>query len=179
MAAGPVTDDDRAAVKRLHAEGKPRNQIGREIGRSGSTVSKIATELGLSFDRAETTAVATAARSADLASRRVDFATRLHDIAEREADRMHAPTLYWAWGGKDHRYAEKTQPEPNAADRRSIMSAIATALDRSLKLVPPKDDAAAESRSVIGDLMAGLARDYAERHGGPPPELAAPTDGSG
>lgn len=176
MAAGPVTDTDREAVRRLHGEGRPRNVIAREIGRSGSTVSKIAAELGLSFDRAETTAVATAARSADLASRRVDFATRLHDIAEREADKLSAPTLYWAWGGKDHKYAERVQPEPTPTDRRAIMSTLATALDRSLKLVPPKDDAAAESRSVIGDLMAGLARDYAERHGGPPPELAAPTD---
>jgi ribosomal protein L17 len=176
VAAGPVTDEDRENVRRLHAAGLPRNAIAREIGRSGSTVSKIADSLGLTFDRAETTAVATAARSADLAARRIAFADRLHDIAEREADKLSAPTLYWAWGGKDHKYAERLQSEPSPTDRRAIMSTLATALDRSLKLVPPKDDAAAESRSVIGDLMAGLARDYAERHGGPPPELAAPTN---
>ncbi|GAA5056395.1 helix-turn-helix domain-containing protein [Streptomyces similanensis] len=171
MVARPITAKDRAAVKRLHGQGKARNEIARAIKRSPSTVSKLASELGLSFDRAPEVAAATAVRKADLAARRTAFAERLQDIAEREADKMSRPTLYWEWGGKDHKYAEKTQPEPTAADRRAIMGIVATALDRSLKLVPPKDDGAAESRSVIGDLMAGLARDYAERHGGPPPEF--------
>ncbi|MEV5086866.1 helix-turn-helix domain-containing protein [Streptomyces griseoincarnatus] len=168
MAARPITAKDRAAVKRLHAQNKSRNDIARAIKRSPSTVSKLAAELGLTFDRGPQVEAATRARKADLAARRTAFAERLQDIAEREADKMHAPTLYWEWGGKDHKYAQRTQPEPTAADRRAIMSTIATAVDRSLKLVPPKDDGAAESRSVIGELMAGLARDYAARHGAPP-----------
>ncbi|MGW3711358.1 helix-turn-helix domain-containing protein [Streptomyces albogriseolus] len=174
MAARPITAKDRAAVKRLHAKGMSRNDIARAIKRSPSTVSKLAAELGLAFDRAPQVAAATAARKADLAERRAAFAERLQDIAEREADKMHAPTLYWEWGGKDHRYAEKMQPEPTPADRRAIMSTLATAVDRSLKLVPPKDDGAAESRSVIGDLMAGLAANYLARHGKPPAEYEEP-----
>ncbi|MFE1070986.1 helix-turn-helix domain-containing protein [Streptomyces sp. NPDC058783] len=174
MVARPLTAKDRAAVKRLHGKGMSRNDIAREIKRSPSTVSKLARELGLSFERGHEVEAATVARKADLAARRAAFAERLQDIAEREADKMNAPTLYWEWGGKDHKYAEKTAAEPIAADRRSIMSVIATALDRSLKLVPPKDDAGAESRSVIGDLIAGLAADYAARHGGPPPEPVEP-----
>ncbi|WP_018561695.1 MULTISPECIES: helix-turn-helix domain-containing protein [unclassified Streptomyces] len=176
--ARPIDAKDRAAVKRMHTAGKSRNDIARAIKRSPSTVSKIATELGLSFDRAAEVAAATAVRKADLAQRRAAFAERLQDIAEREADRLEAPTLYWEWGGKEHKYAEKTADLPIPADRRAIMSTIATAVDRSLKLVPPKDDGAAESRSVIGDLMAGLARDYAERHGGPPAEFVADDQGA-
>ncbi|MFF9262008.1 helix-turn-helix domain-containing protein [Streptomyces longwoodensis] len=172
----PIDDKDRAAVKRLHTAGKSRNDIARAIKRSPSTVSKIAAELGLSFDRAAQVEAATNVRKADLAERRAAFAERLQDIAEREAAKMHAPTLYWEWGGKDHTYAQKLADEPIPADRRAIMSTIATAVDRSLKLVPPKDDGAAQSRSVIGELMAGLARDYAERHGGPPPEAEEPGD---
>ncbi|MFJ7337868.1 helix-turn-helix domain-containing protein [Streptomyces sp. NPDC101116] len=176
MAARPITDKDRKAVKRLHAQGKSRNDIARAIKRSPSTVSKIAAAFTppLTFDRAPQVEAATRARTADLAARRAAFAERLQDIAEREADKMSAPTLYWEWGGKDHTYAQKLADEPTATDRRAIMSTIATAVDRSLKLVPPKDDGAAESRSVIGDLMAGLARDYAARHGGPPPEHEEP-----
>ncbi|MFD7994538.1 helix-turn-helix domain-containing protein [Streptomyces mexicanus] len=172
--ARPIDDKDRAAVKRLHAKGKSRNDIARAIGRSPSTVSKIATALGLSFDRAAEVETATNVRKADLAARRAAFAERLQDIAEREADKLTAPTLYWEWGGKDHTYAQKLADEPIPADRRAIMSTIATAVDRSLKLVPPKDDGAAESRSVVGDLMAGLLADYAARHGGPPPEPEEP-----
>ncbi|GHC44416.1 MULTISPECIES: helix-turn-helix domain-containing protein [Streptomyces rochei group] len=172
--ARPITDKDRQAVKRLHAKGTSRNDIARAIKRSPSTVSKIAAELGLSFDRAPQVEAATVARKADLAARRAEMAERLHDAAERELAKMTAPTLYFQWGGKDHKYAQKIQPEPIPADRRAIMSTVATALDRSMKLVPPKDDAGAESRSVIGDLIAGLAADYAARHGGPPPEPEEP-----
>ncbi|CAL9480713.1 helix-turn-helix domain-containing protein [Streptomyces sp. enrichment culture] len=172
--ARPITDADRAAVKRLHAKGMSRNDIARTLGRSAATVSKIAKTLGLSFNRAPQVEAATAVRKADLAARRAAFAERLQDIAEREAGKLTAPTLYWEWGGKDHKYAEKLADEPIPADRRAIMGVISTALDRSLKLVPPRDDGAAESRSVIADLMAGLARDYAQRHGGPPPEHEEP-----
>lgn len=176
MAARPLTAKDRAAVKRLHGKGMSRNDIARKIGRAPATVSKIAAELGLSFDRAAEVQAATNVRKADLAARRAAFAERLQDAAEHELGKMRKPTLYWEWGGKEHTYAEKWADEPTPADRRAIMSIIATALDRSLKLVPPKDDGAAESRSVIGDLMAGLARDYAARHGGPPAEYEEPGD---
>lgn len=174
--ARPITDQERARVRELAAQGKTRNDIARALKRSGSTISKIAREADppITFDRAEQVTAATAVRKADLAARRTAFAERLQDIAEREADKLSAPTLYWEWGGKDHKYAEKLADEPIPADRRAIMTLIATAVDRSLKLVPPKDDGAAESRSVIGDLMAGLARDYAARHGGPPPEHEEP-----
>jgi len=46
----PITDRDQ------HAEGLTRNTIGRQIGRAASTVSKIAAELGLDFDRSRTAA---------------------------------------------------------------------------------------------------------------------------
>ncbi|MEU8805045.1 helix-turn-helix domain-containing protein [Streptomyces anthocyanicus] len=174
--ARPITDKDRAAVKRLHAKGTSRNDIARAIKRSPSTVSKIAGAFDppLTFDRAPQVEAATVARKADLAARRAEMAERLHDTAERELGKMQAKTLYWEWGGKDHTYAQKLADEPIPADRRAIMSIVATALDRSLKLVPPKDDAGAESRSVIGDLIAGLAADYTARHGGPPPEPEEP-----
>ncbi|MFC4189632.1 MULTISPECIES: helix-turn-helix domain-containing protein [Streptomyces] len=38
--ADPITDADRETVRRLHVEGKSRNQIARETGRSAVTVSK-------------------------------------------------------------------------------------------------------------------------------------------
>jgi hypothetical protein len=172
--ARPITAKDRKDVKRLHGKGMSRNDIARAIGRSPSTVSKLANEQGLTFDRAPQVEAATAVRKADLAARRTVMAERLHDAAERELSKLTAPTLYWDWGGKDHEFDTYEAAEPTAADRRAIMGIINTALDRSAKLVPPRDDAGAESRSVIGDLIAGLAADYAARHGGPPPEPEEP-----
>jgi predicted transcriptional regulator len=166
----PITDKDRAAVRRLHAEGKSRNDIARELKRSPSTVSKLAHEQGLSFDRAAEVAAATAVRKADLDARRTAMADTLQDVAEREISKMTQPHLYFEWGGKDHDYDEKWQPEPTPADRRTMMATASAALDRSLKLVPPRNDPAKESHSVLGELMAGLARNYVERHGTPPAE---------
>lgn len=173
----PITDKDREQVRKLHAQGKGRNEIARAIGRSSDTVSKLARAQGLSFARGAQVEAATVVRKADLAARRAALAEALQDHAELELGKLSAPTLYWEWGGKDHTYDERVQPEPTPADRRAIMSTLATAVDRSLKLVPPKDDGAGESRSVVGDLMAGLFADYAKRHGGPPPEPEAADDG--
>ncbi|MFE4203944.1 MULTISPECIES: helix-turn-helix domain-containing protein [Streptomyces] len=171
----PITDKDRQAVRRLHGQGKPRNEIARTIGRSSSTVSKIAAAFDppLTFDRAAEVETATQVRRADLAARRAELAITLHDAAEREIGRMTQPHLYFEWGGKDHTYAEKVQPEPTPADRRTMMATAGAALDRSLKLAPPREEAGEQSRSVIGRLMDGLARNYAERHGS---EAAADAD---
>jgi ParB-like chromosome segregation protein Spo0J len=73
MAAGlPLTDDDRRRVAELHAEGKTRNQIAKTIGRAPSTISKLAAELGLDFDRARTRA-ATEAKRTDAKARRAQL----------------------------------------------------------------------------------------------------------
>ncbi|MFJ7267264.1 helix-turn-helix domain-containing protein [Streptomyces sp. NPDC099050] len=164
--ARPITDKDRTQVRRLHDQGKARNEIARTIGRSPSTVSKIAANLDppLTFDRAAEVETATRVRRADLAARRAELAITLHDAAEREVGRMTQPHLYFEWGGKDHTYAEKWQDEPTPADRRTMMATAGAALDRSLKLAPPRAEAGEQSRSVIGRLMDGLARNYAERH---------------
>lgn len=174
MAARPITEKDRDQVRALHAEGMSRNDIARKLERSPATVSKLANAMGLSFDRAPEVAAATTARKADLAARRAAMAETLQDVAEREIAKMVQPHLYWEWGGKDHKYDERWQPEPTPADRRTMMATASAALDRSLKLVPPKDDGAAESRSVIGDLIAGLVGDYTARHGAPPPDPVEP-----
>ncbi|MFD9879980.1 helix-turn-helix domain-containing protein [Streptomyces alboflavus] len=72
--AKPITDRDRAAVRRLHGEGKSRNTIAREIGRSAATVSKIAVGEGLTFSGGARVAAATQARRADATARREQLA---------------------------------------------------------------------------------------------------------
>lgn len=172
----PLAADKRAAILTdIRAGELSRNAIARKHSVSVGSVTNIAkkAEEHTAFDRSQTVQ-ATRAREADtasvrasLAARRTAFAVHLQDVAEREAGKLTAPTLYWEWGGKEHTYAEKTVDEPTATDRRTIMATIATAVDRSLKLVPPAPEAATESRSALGDLMAGLAADYAARHPNP------------
>lgn len=160
--ARPVTDEDREAVRRLHAEGKGRNAIARELKRSGRTISAIADEIGISFDRAAEVRVATNVRKADLEARRAAFAVRLQDIAEAEAEKINQPHTYFDWGGKDHDFDTYDAPEPTPADKRALMATVATAVDRSMKLVPPKDE---DSSGEVGSLLTSLFDRLRERHG--------------
>lgn len=179
----PLADNVRAAILTDIRAGKlSRNAIAKKHGVGAGTVTRLAQDAAgpTPFDRSKTVQ-ATRAREADtaearaeLAARRTAFAVRLQGVAEAEADRLHAPTLYWDWGGKDHTYAQKVQPEPTAGDRRAIMGSIAVAVDKSLRLVPPTEDGAAESRSAISDLLAGLTANYVARHGSLPADADEP-----
>lgn len=79
--AKPITDRDRAEVRRLHGAGKSRNTIAREIERSAATVSKIAAAEGLTFSGGARVAAATEAHRADAAARREKLADEALDGA--------------------------------------------------------------------------------------------------
>lgn len=160
--ARPVTDEDRERVRQLHAEGKGRNEIAAELGRSGRTISEIAKGLGISFARAAEVRTATEVRQADLAARRAAFAIRLQDIAEREAAKINEPHTYWDWGGKEHDFDTHDAPEPTPGDKRAYMGLVATAVDRSLKLSPPKEEG---GQDQIGSLLTNLFDQLRTRHG--------------
>lgn len=160
--ARPVTDKDRQRVRELHAEGKGRNEIATELGRSGRTISTIAKDLGLSFARAAEVRQATEIRQADLADRRAALAQRLQDVAERELEKVNAPHTYFDWGGKDHDFDTYEAPEPIPSDKRALLGVVATAVDRSLKLVPPKDE---DSNGEVGSLLTNLFDKLRDRHG--------------
>ncbi len=159
----PVTNRDRKAVRELHAAGKTRNDIARAIGRSSSTVTKLARELDLSFDRTAT-AAATEARKVDLAALRAQLAVDLTQDAIRLRGQMWQPAVVFSFGGKDNTFEQAELPEAPPRDKRNLMLTASTAIDRSLRLAPPADDNGAdEARSMVGRLMTGLAALYQEQ----------------
>ncbi|MFM9675785.1 helix-turn-helix domain-containing protein [Streptomyces brasiliscabiei] len=160
--AKPVTEEERQRVRELHAQGKGRNEIAEILGRGGRTISTIAKDLGLSFSRAAEVRQATEIRQADLAARRAAFAIKLQDIAEAEAAKINQPHTYWDWGGKDHDFGTHDAPEPTPGDKRAYMSLVATAVDRSLRLAPPKEEGGADQ---VGSLLTNLFDTLRARHG--------------
>jgi hypothetical protein len=135
MAAGrSLTDADRDRVRELHAAGLSRNAIAREIKRSQATVTKLAAELGLSFDRRRTRA-ATAAKQDDAKARRAALAVKLLGLAEQEADAFTQPATLHSFGGKDHTYNSKTVDRPPARDRRDMAATIGLLLDNHARLL--------------------------------------------
>ncbi len=151
--ARPIDDNDREQVRRLHAKGKSRNEIAKTIGRSPSTVSKIAAafEPPLVFDRAAEV------RRADLAARRAQLAEQLHDDAERLRAQLWQPCTIGAFGGKDNIWTDTRLAQPTFGDQRQILAATGTAIEKSLKLAPAAGGEGAEQvRSMLGALGEAL-----------------------
>ncbi|MFF3733058.1 helix-turn-helix domain-containing protein [Streptomyces sp. NPDC002476] len=134
----PIDDKDRRRVRELHAAGKSRNEIARALKRSPSTVSKIAADQGLAFDRAEQVEAATRVRAADHAARRATLAFGLHTDAERLRAQMWEPCKYGEFGGKDNKWSEVDLDRPRFGDQRQIIAAAQTAVNASLRLVPAR-----------------------------------------
>lgn len=148
----PVGPEDDEAVRRLHSEGKSRNEIAREMGRSGRTVSRIAERLHLSFERGEMVKEATEARKTDARAKRAALALRLLDDAERLRGQLFKPALVYNFGGRDNTYEERTLEQPTFSDQRNIMQAIGVALDRAVKL-----DAYDKAEGAGADIDVWLA----------------------
>lgn len=162
----PITTDDRNDVRRLHAEGKSRNQIARQIGRSGSTVTKIARDLGLSFERGPEVVAATEARRIDLAARRQQLAETLHQDAERLRAQLWEPCIVGAFGGKDNIWSEQALDKPTFGDQRQILAAAGAAVDKSLRLAPAEGGEGADDvRSMLGTLGSALVGAFADDEG--------------
>ena len=152
----PVTDEDRDAIRALHAQGLGRNEIARRINRAQRTVSVIAQELGLVFD-CTWTEEATRHRMAQLAARRVDLAEALQTDAERLTEQLWEPAVIYNFGGKDNTYEWEQVPEPPADAKKNLMATAGMAIDRSLKLCPPTTDSGADdARSMLGQLFTRL-----------------------
>ena len=162
----PVTDEEYQRVRELHAQGYGRNAIAREMGRAQRTISLMAAELGLTFDTSMTED-ATRARVAQLAALRADTALDLHLDALKLTQAMWEPARVFNFGGKDNTFASREVEEPPAADKKALMTAAGIALEKSLRLVPPADGSGAdEARSMVGQLLNGLAAVYREQQGG-------------
>lgn len=160
MTARPVTQADYDRVRELHGQGLSRNEIGRTIGRSGRTVSRIADQLDLSFDRTATRA-ATEAKKDDARAKRAALANALLDDAERLRQQLWQPAHYVDHGGKEFDRVDWTLSEPTFADKQKIMQSVGVAIDRAIKLddydADPGVDAA---KSMLGALAAGLGAAY-------------------
>jgi hypothetical protein len=158
---GLVTAAERAEIIRLHGEGHGRNEIARRTRRSQRTVSLICAEEGLVFD-ISMTEDATRHRIAQLAERRAVLAEALQGDAEHLTELMWQPCTIYNFGGKDNTYAERNVNEPPAAEKRNLMAAANLAIEKSLKLVPPKDDDGTEQ---VGSLLTSLYDKLRDRHG--------------
>ena len=154
--SNPVTDQERERVKQLHAEGLGRNAIAAELGRPTGTVTNIARQLGLDFDRTATEA-AVKARKIDLAEKRGLLREKFLNRADELLNRAAEPYLVHNFGGKDNTYAEHQLDLPPAAEARNLTQAAATAATAEIRISQADNDHGLESvRSMLGNLGSAL-----------------------
>lgn len=150
-----VTDTDRVRVRELHAEGKSRNDIARAIRRSASTVTGIARELGLSFDRSAT-AAATQARQIDNRARRTEIVGRLYGRAEHLLVRLEAP-VYTFTATTINGIESKTLDHVPAPDEKALATALSTHLSAAGRLEQVDADKGSDgAKSMLGGLAVAL-----------------------
>ena len=160
----PLSDETRARILQLHAEGMGRNAICRELGVSQGAVSALTRQAGVKFDRAAP-AEAVEARRIDMADRRTRLEHKLLVEAERLVAELRKPTEYrQAVGGQDPQVMRWTMPQPVPADKLKLMQAASVALDRSLKLADVNAATSVEQgKSMLTELLAGLKIAHRER----------------
>lgn len=158
MAQGrPVEADVRARAIELIGAGMPRNAIARELRIAPSSVSKIATDEGLSFDRANQTASATAARQHDLKVRRLEL---IDELMAKAADHLVAidqPFLAFNFGGKENDYNEHELERAPTGDILNLHRAASLAMKDARELIRDDDDqGVAEAESMLMNLILEL-----------------------
>jgi len=156
----PITDEDRAQIISLHAEGLSRNKIAKIAKRSQATVSKVCAEAGLSFDR-HLVAEAVAAKVADAAHRRAKLQDETLAGAQRLMEQMFTPARVYNFGGAENDYNERTHEEPPFRDKRDIATAVKALADTALKLAEYDKATGDEGeKSMLTDLRDRLVQAF-------------------
>lgn len=155
MNGEPVTDSERMQIKLLHGQGMSATAIGKRIGRPVKTVTRIAADYGMFFDRQNTQA-ATAAAAADMKARRARIAQRLLNEAEEALDDLHRVYNAFAFAGKDGEFAQHlVMPVPQ--DKANLSRAASILLDQHRKLADfDSDTGADQARSMLAGLSEAL-----------------------
>lgn len=162
MPSSPVTQADRDRVRELHAQGMSRNDIARDIGRSGSTVTKIAKQLGLSFERGAEVAAATEAMRADAKARRAELVLLLVEDAHKLREQLWKECTIHNFGGRDNTHNSKVIDRPLFGDQRAILMSVNNAVNTALKI--EEFDAGTGLPQAVS-LLERIATGLTARHG--------------
>lgn len=156
MAGKPLTDAETAKILELVNAGGSCRGIAAEVGRSYSTVGKVAKAHGLHFARPGL-AAATAAKQLDNAARRAILEAGMLDDAIRLRAQMFAPTVIHNFGGRDNTYAAEYIFEPTIQGKRDLAQAIRTLTDGAANLA--KVDNGSDLDGALG-LLGSLAKAF-------------------
>jgi transposase-like protein len=126
-----LTDEEREQIADAIRAGRPRNEIARAFDRSQGTVSRIARQAGLEFDRS-ITKQATEAKQSDNAHRLEILKGRFLEESERLLSEMTSPTTVIKFHQGE--WFETDLDQPTHIDQRNIMWTAGGAIRNYLEI---------------------------------------------
>ena len=153
--------EEEEQLKQLNEQGVGRNEAARRLNKSVTAVYRASNRLGLHWNR-ERTSKAVAAHQEDLKARRADLASALLDDAERMRVQLFEPYTVYAVGGRDGHFNSEELEEMPPSEKRALLNAIGTALDKSLRLAEfDSENNLDKAKAVLGGLGKALAEAFA------------------
>ena len=153
--AQPVSDQEIAQIRRLHAAGSSANAIARELGRSPGTITRVCRRIGLTFDRSQT-AAANAAAAVDFAARRAEQQREYLEIVDDYQGRLRSEYEHAQPAGAEGKVRRWKTSRPPAREAADLMRVASQATAAELRLADYKArDSHDDAREVV--LQFGLA----------------------
>lgn len=150
-----LSEDQKAQVLALHAEGIARNEIARRLGISAGSVTNICRHAGLTFDRSETKQ-ANEARQVDLAAGRLRLAEKMLSASEDMLDVIDGPYEVYNFGGKDNTFESRVLDSAPVEVRRNIITTAGITFDKLTRIVEKSDTGLEQAVGVLDTLAEGF-----------------------
>ena len=175
-----IPDEQRQQIlAAIRAGAQSCRSIAKAFGVSPATVSALARDNGLSFERSEgKTRAATRARIFDAKVARADMIERLHGDAERLRQRAWQPCTMLVGSGTAAAWV--TTNLPSFRDQQAAYTSLGIALDKAMALERYDDDAGLTAgQTMLGDLMSALGVVHARIVAEDDPAGAGDAEGGG
>lgn len=150
-----ISEDQKAQVRALHAEGLARNEIARRTGIAAGSVTNICRAEGLTFDRSETKH-ATEARQVDLAAGRIRLAEKMLAASEDMLDTIDGPYEVYNFGGKDNTFESRVLDSAPVEVRRNVITTAGITFDKLTRIVEKSDTGLEQAVGVLDTLAEGF-----------------------
>ncbi|TQK19106.1 Homeodomain-like domain-containing protein [Microbacterium sp. SLBN-154] len=150
-----ITPEIRDRIVALFDEGRHRNEIARELGVSGPTVTRVCRDAGREFDRANDILELRAAK-VDLDDMRERVAKKMLIVADDTLSDLDAPHLVYNFGGKENTYAEHLLDEAPLAAKLDALRGASLAVDKATRIVERAPTGAGEALGILDTLAAGF-----------------------
>jgi transposase-like protein len=155
-----LSDAEREKIADAIRDGKHRNEICREFGRSAGTVTKIAQDHGLAFDRSATKH-ATEALKVDNANAFEMAKNRLLEEFNKALDELHAPAESMKW--HEGKLLQQQIPEPTFTDKRHIMFRANGAIQYALAIEHRTQGDDDTSQAAVNEWMESMRAEAKKR----------------